>query len=324
MARSVMLRRPARFIAADTCARVSFVALPRVRCLAQQLQGVGGVQVAEGLQGGGVVLQQLVAQSLGLPGPLPDHRLVGAGQDLDARRLRRVAGRLAQLMEVGADHVCQHVRIAGIALGTRHVVPLAEARRLQRVHREHPVAAAASALRPMGRDRSRSRRAPRCRPLFASSPPDQRVQLRHPGHRRPAAAASPAPSRPRPSPQRRDGPQPSHHPRTAAFTLPATTPKPSGSQRENDQRPNKTVLMPARAGTTSQQRSTLPAASRGTIYAKGSKPSAAECSPAGGRQLRVCLTADPVTLIGTATATNRSCLPSRLSACRVLASETSA
>ena len=38
------------------------------------------------------------------------------------------------------------------------------------------------------------------------------------------------------------------------------------------------------AGTTSQQRSTLPAAGRGTIFAQGSKPGREECSPAGGHQ----------------------------------------
>src|ERR1039457_2360104 len=56
----------------------------RVRGLAQQLQRAGGVQVLEGLQRGGEVLAQLVPQPLPLPGPLPDQRLVRAGQHLDA------------------------------------------------------------------------------------------------------------------------------------------------------------------------------------------------------------------------------------------------
>jgi hypothetical protein len=37
------------------------------------------------------------------------------------------------------------------------------------------------------------------------------------------------------------------------------------------------------AGTTSQQRSTLPITGRGTIFPQGSKPRSTKCSPAGGR-----------------------------------------
>ena len=40
-------------------------------------------------------------------------------------------------------------------------------------------------------------------------------------------------------------PQPSHPPRTAASVLPSTMSKPGSSLRENNQRPNKTVLTPA-------------------------------------------------------------------------------
>ena len=36
------------------------------------------------------------------------------------------------------------------------------------------------------------------------------------------------------------------------------------------------------AGTTSQQRSTLPGTGRGTIFPQGSKPRRPQCSPAGG------------------------------------------
>src|SRR5216684_7393390 len=53
------------------------------------------------------------------------------------------------------------------------------------------------------------------------------------------------------------------------------------------------------AGTTSQQRSTLPATGRGTICLQGSRrvPGEGQCSPAGGYQTRVCRMADPLTLI---------------------------
>ena len=56
------------------------------------------------------------------------------------------------------------------------------------------------------------------------------------------------------------------------------------SQQENHQRPNERVLTPQRAGTTSQQRSTLPATSRGTIFPQGfpMEPRGSQCSPAGG------------------------------------------
>jgi hypothetical protein len=36
------------------------------------------------------------------------------------------------------------------------------------------------------------------------------------------------------------------------------------------------------AGTTSQQRSILPAAGRGTLFLQGLKPRSTKCSPAGG------------------------------------------
>src|SRR6266487_4189635 len=53
------------------------------------------------------------------------------------------------------------------------------------------------------------------------------------------------------------------------------------------------------AGTTSQQRSTLPATGRGTICLQGSQrvPGEGQCSPAGGYQIRVCRMADSLTLI---------------------------
>jgi hypothetical protein len=57
-------------------------------CPAEQFQRVRGVEVVEGLQRGGEVLQQLMPRPLHLPGPLPDHRLVSPGQDFDALRFR--------------------------------------------------------------------------------------------------------------------------------------------------------------------------------------------------------------------------------------------
>jgi len=44
-------------------------------------------------------------------------------------------------------------------------------------------------------------------------------------------------------------------------------------------------------GTTSHQRSTLPATGRGTVFRQDSRSRWRECSPAGGYQVRVCRTA---------------------------------
>ena len=90
----------------------------RVRGLGQQLQGVGGVRSAIGLQRGGEEVPQLVPQPLRLPGPFPDQRLVRAGHHLDRLHGRAVRGDRPQLVRIGAHHVSQGVRISGVALGT--------------------------------------------------------------------------------------------------------------------------------------------------------------------------------------------------------------
>jgi hypothetical protein len=56
------------------------------------------------------------------------------------------------------------------------------------------------------------------------------------------------------------------------------------------------VLTPS-ARTTSQQRSTLPAAGRGTVFRQGSRPWERKCSPAGGHQAPSLPYADPLRLI---------------------------
>jgi hypothetical protein len=156
----------------------------RLGCLAEQFQGVGGVQVLEGLQRGGKVLPQLVPQPVHLPGPLPDQRLVGARQDLDALGFRAVPGRRAQLVGISPHHVGQRVRVACVALGPRHPVPVPEPGRLQRVHREHQVAGRHQRRHPraaVGLDPDDHMRLVR---LFAQEPPDQPVELRDPRRHR--------------------------------------------------------------------------------------------------------------------------------------------
>lgn len=55
----------------------------RIRCPAEELQGVRGSQVLEDDQGGGEELPQRTTQSQHLPGPILDQRLVRASHQLD-------------------------------------------------------------------------------------------------------------------------------------------------------------------------------------------------------------------------------------------------
>jgi hypothetical protein len=65
--------------------------------------------------------------------------------------------------------------------------------------------------------------------------------------------------------------------------LPVKMPNPVSSQRENNQRPDKTVLTPP-GGRDTPAAINSPGRRRGTIFAQGSKPGRDECSPAGGHQ----------------------------------------
>jgi hypothetical protein len=100
---------------------------------------------------------------------LPEH--------LQALRLRAVARDLPQLVGVGADHVREHVRVAGVALGPRHAVPLPVPRRLQRVtpNTVYPAATSAATHRPRSvsiptATSAPSASSPRCRPITSCSP----------------------------------------------------------------------------------------------------------------------------------------------------------
>jgi hypothetical protein len=111
----------------------------RVRCPAQQFQGVRRVEVLERLHRGGEVIPQRMPQPLGAPGAFPDQRLVRPRHHLDRRGQRGVPGHRPQLMRVGAHHVRQDMSVTGVAFGTRHAVPFPVPGRLQRVDREHRV-----------------------------------------------------------------------------------------------------------------------------------------------------------------------------------------
>ena len=111
-----MSRRRARLSAALTCARVSFAARAGSGALPSELQLVGGIQVVKRRQRSGEVVPQLAAEPLDLPGPFPDHRLMGPRHDLDRVGIRAVPGDGAELVGIGAHHVAQHVRVTSVSL----------------------------------------------------------------------------------------------------------------------------------------------------------------------------------------------------------------
>jgi hypothetical protein len=111
----------------------------RVRCRGEQLERVGRGQVRERLKRGGEELPRRAAQPRHVPGPVPDQALVRPGQHLDPLGQRGVPRHRAQLVGVGAHHVSQRVRVAGIAFGPRGAVPLPVAGHPHRVDREHPI-----------------------------------------------------------------------------------------------------------------------------------------------------------------------------------------
>lgn len=71
-----MSRRRARRRAAEIWARLNRAAEGRVGGLAEQFEGIGGVEVVECLQRGREVFMQRVSQPLGLTGAFPDQRLL--------------------------------------------------------------------------------------------------------------------------------------------------------------------------------------------------------------------------------------------------------
>ncbi len=230
-------------------------------------------------------------QPLHLPGPLPDQRLVGPGHHHRAT----VARHRPQLVGVGAHHVGQHVRVTGVALGPGHAVPLPVPRRLQRVHREHRVP---------GRDQRRDPRA------AVSLGPDDHLRILTVLTRcsrikacsraipaTSAAAASPAPGPSHPSAPRRDGPQPSHPLQTTASISHPKSSDLASSLQENNQRPNETVLTPARRARhpSSDQLSRTPAGARSVTRTQSPGPISTHLPAA--THTRVCRTADPLTPI---------------------------
>jgi len=79
-------------------------------------------------------------------------------------------------------------------------------------------------------------------------------------------------------------PQPSHHLRTSASILPPEMPDPVSSLRENDQRPNETVLTPPSAHDIPAAINS-PGHRQGHGLFTGLQVRRTTCSPAGGHQL---------------------------------------
>jgi hypothetical protein len=168
-------------------------------------------------------------------------------------------------MAVGAHHVSQGVRVAGVALGAGHAVALPVAGHLQRVDRVDLVAGRDQRLHPaaaVGLDADHHRRR---LVVIAHVLADHRVQ---PGDARDTLRQFRCAQHPARLVLQLDvvvflGPVianeqqfhvPIHHGHHVC-----------GGLRENYQRPNEQVLTPESAGTTSHQRSGLPTTSRGTI-----------------------------------------------------------
>ena len=287
MALSVMFRRRARLSAALTCARVSFAARAGSGALPSSSSVSGASRSSKASSAAGKYSRSWCRSRCTARVRSQISVLCVRASTLMPSASGAVAGHRPQLVGVGAHHVREHVRVAAVALGAR----------TRRAAPGTATPAAGSPRTPCTRPRPapathgpRSVSIPtdhlRVVRVLAQVPPDQLVQPRPSRPRPRAAAASPAPSRPRPSPPRRDGPQPSHHPRTAAPALPssdAETPSAASGRTISDLMK---LCSRQQAGTTSQQRSTLPVTGRGTIFRQGSKPRRQKCSPAGGHHIR--------------------------------------
>ena len=104
---------------------------------------------------------------------------------------------------------------------------------------------------------------------------------------------------PRPSPRRHDGPRPSHPPRTASTSLPSSPWTRSAACGRTISDLMTQCSRHAAAGTTSHQRSTLPAAGRGTLFQQDSQGIREDTSAhlPTATTPRVRRMADPLTLI---------------------------
>ena len=220
-----------------------------------------------------------------MAGPFPDQGLMGAGHHLDRLSPRAVAGDRSQLVSVGADHVRQHVRIGGVALGARNAQPVPEPGRLQRIDRQHRVPGGDQRRHPrppVGLDPDHHLRilVRDLTELIA----DHRVRPGHPRHPLGQAGLG------QPSPRAVHhlhivvvlGPVISHkQPQRSSRSQPLCR-SPSSSQRENHQRPNQAVLTPTSNGhdiPAAINSPDQPARARSLVRTQTSRTT--ECSPTG-------------------------------------------
>jgi len=116
---------------------------PLVRgwCGGQHRQRLSSGQIGpEGGQGGRVILPQQRSQRVHLPHSRPDHRLMGAGGDLEVLGDFTVAGDRAMMRPVQPDNLSRRMRIGGIRLRPRGGVPFSIPGHLHRIDRKHHIA----------------------------------------------------------------------------------------------------------------------------------------------------------------------------------------
>ena len=215
-----MSRRRARLSAAETCARVSFAARAGSGALPSSSSASGASRSSKASSAAGKYsrswcrsrctcrvrsqISVLWVRATTLTAPASGLSPATARSWWESVRTMSVS-------------MCASPRVA---LGAGHAVAFPVPRGLQRVHRVHRVPGRDQRGHPraaVGLDPDHHLRIIR---VLAQLLPDQLVQLGHPGHplRQPPAGQHPA--RARPSAPRRDGPQPSHHPRTSRISSP--------------------------------------------------------------------------------------------------------
>jgi hypothetical protein len=192
---------------------------------------------------------------------------VRPGDHLDRLGKVAVPGDRAQLMPVGAHHVGQDMRVAGVALGPGHTAALPVTGHLQRIDRIHQITGREQRLYPrpplgLDPDHDLDRLAVLAHVLahvltdHRVQPGDPRDPLRKPGLAQPPTGPvldlhivvilSPVISDQQQQPDLQTST--TGHARQPAEELP---------------QPNDQVLTPPRTGTTSHQRSTLPTTGKG-------------------------------------------------------------
>jgi len=198
-----------------------------------------------------------------MPGAFPDQRLVCSSNHFHRFSLGAVGCDRAQLMRVGTDHVSEAMRVGRIALGAGNSMPLPVPGRLQWIGRVHGVASRNQCCHPRAAVSLDPNQYLGLVRILTPLSTDHRVQ---PGQTycplgQPRLGQHPAGLIHQLDVVMILGPIVSH---AQQFASPITLAIIELlAAWENSQRPNERVLTPHRVGTTSHQRSLLPANQRG-------------------------------------------------------------